>query len=945
MTTNHPNADNQATTADSSTQPAQSARQTTTEPRRQRVIIVGGVAGGATAAARVRRLDENAEIVMYERGPYVSFANCGLPYYIGGVIADRKSLFVSTKETIVGRYNIDIRTNTEIIAIDRANRTVTARHRDPETGAEREYTDHYDRLLLATGSHPFVPQCPGMDEADNIFTIWTVPDTDKIYSFVQEKSPRRAIVVGGGFIGLEMAENLTEIGIEVTLVELMSQVMANLDEDMAAIVADELRRNGVNLILGNAVKAFHEAGRVAELNDGSRIETDFTIMAVGVRPNNELAVSAGLEINRRGGIVTDAYMRTSDPYIYAVGDVAEVVDFNAPENNTMVPLAGPANRQGRLVARHLIRPVADDAGDADAEEAKTSARIAPVPAETAHAGGIYNGTQGTSIAKVFDLQVASTGRNEKQLRAAGLEYKRDYEVVMIHPSSHVTYYPGSALLTFRLLFAIRDIETSSGRTIPVGSIFGAQIIGGNGADKRVDVIATAQRLGATVYDLAELELAYAPPYGAAKDPVNFAGFVAMNILDGSSESLLVRDLDAAMADGWVALDLREPAERMVDHIPGSIHIPLSELRSRLDELDRSKKYIAVCKVGLRGYIGERILRANGFDACNLSGGMTSYMQVHAAPRKADPPSVNSATAAVATPAETATVTANPPADTATTAANPPANADTNVTPRTATELPIIRLDAGGLSCPGPIMAVAKGVADAAPGQRIEVRATDPGFARDIASWCDNTGNVLISNSKEGNYYTATIEKASAAPSASADITPSVSADIVPSAVPAQPAQRPEKTMIVFSGDLDKAIAAFIIANGALAMGDKVNMFFTFWGLNMLRRSTRQSKGKDFLSRMFGRMMPRGSKRLGLSQMNFAGAGPKLIRYIMNKKKIASLEELIISARENGATLTACQMSMDVMGIKAEELIDGVEIGGVATMLNDNDRSNMNLFIS
>ncbi|NLZ70501.1 MAG: FAD-dependent oxidoreductase [Clostridiaceae bacterium] len=911
MTANNLNSDNQSTD----------------EKRRQRVIIVGGVAGGATAAARVRRLDENAEIVMYERGPYVSFANCGLPYYIGGVIADRRSLFVSTKETIIGRYNIDIRTHTEIIAIDRAARTVIARYRDPETGAEREYTDHYDRLLLATGSHPFVPQCPGMDAADNIFTIWTVPDTDKIHNFIKEKAPRRAVVVGGGFIGLEMAENLTEIGIEVTLVEMMPQVMATLDEDMAAVVATELRQNGVNLILGNAVKAFHEAGRIAELNDGTRVETDFTIMAVGVRPNNELAVSAGLEINQRGGIVTDAYMRTSDPYIYAVGDVAEVVDFNSPENNTMVPLAGPANRQGRLVARHLVRPVADDA---EAEEAKTSARIAPVPAAAAHADGVYNGTQGTSIAKVFDLQVASTGRNEKQLRAAGLEYKRDYEVVVIHPSSHVTYYPGSAMLTFKLLFAIRDIETSPGRTIPVGAVLGAQIIGTGGADKRIDVIATAQRLGATVYDLAELELAYAPPYGAAKDPVNMAGFVAMNILDGSTESLLVRDLDAAMADGWIALDLRETAERMVDHIPGSIHIPLSELRSRLDELDRDRKYIAVCRVGLRGYIGERILRANGFDACNLSGGMISYMQVHAAPRKADPPSANSSTAAAA-----------PPADTATTAAPAPAAPH-----RAATELPVIRLDACGLSCPGPIMAVAKEVVDAAPGQRIEVRATDPGFARDIASWCDNTGNVLISSSKEGNYYMATIEKASAAPSTSADVIPTTgTAAPSASAAPAQTARRPEKTMIIFSGDLDKAIAAFIIANGALAMGDKVNMFFTFWGLNMLRRSTRQAKGKDFLGRMFGRMMPRGSKRLGLSQMNFAGAGPKLIRYIMNKKKIASLEELIISARENGATLTACQMSMDVMGIKAEELIDGVEIGGVATMLNDNDRSNMNLFIS
>lgn len=825
----------------------------------KKIIIVGGVAGGATAAARLRRLDEEAEIILFERGEYISFANCGLPYYIGGVIENRDSLFVARKEDVSAKYNIDIRNFSEVIAIHKAEKTVDVRN----TTTGETYTESYDKLLLSTGSSPIVPPLPGVDQ-DNVFTLWNIPDTDKVYSFIEYHSPQRAVVVGGGFIGLEMVENLVARGLHVTLVELADQVMAPFDKDMALLIENHLREQGVEVILGKALASVEEGGAHVLLEDGQKIPADMILLSIGVRPNNQLAKEAGLELNQRGGVVVNDYMETSDPHIYAVGDVAEVLDFNT-KTPTMVPLAGPANKQGRLVAGQLL----DNRREA------------------------YTGTQGTSIAKIFELSAGSTGMNEKALEKAGKVYRKDYLVSLLHSSSHAGYYPDSLQMVIKLIF---DME---------GKVLGSQILGYDGVDKRIDVIATAIRFGGTVEDLARLELAYAPPYSSAKDPVNMAGFTAQNILEKLTDPILPRELEKELANATL-LDVREDEEVQMGKVEGSVHIPLTKLRDRIGELDPNRTYITYCAVGARGYFAERILKERNYKARNLMGGFRTYQDTFHGPqtRRSTAPTDQEGRLLPGKPAPKETGSGEDPE-----------------------AVPLTNLC--GLSCPGPIVQVNKLLADKAEGGCVRVVATDPGFARDIDSWCENTGNLLLDNYQEGGKFYATIQKGTEAPAEAAANVGS---------------GNKEKTMIVFSGELDKAIASFIIANGAAAMGNKVNMFFTFWGLNILRKPEPVSAPKDFMGKMFGAMMPRGSQKLKLSNMNFFGAGAKMIRSVMKNKNISSLEELIAQAQEAGVKMTACQMSMDVMGITKEELLDGVEIGGVASMLNDNDHSNMNLFV-
>lgn len=821
-----------------------------------RILIIGGVAGGATAAARARRMDEEAEIIVFERGEYISYANCGLPYYIGGVISRRERLLVTTKEAFAERYRLDVRVLHEVTAID----PKAKRLRVLDKAAGEHYEERYDKLVIATGASPFIPEIPGR-EADNVFSLWTIPDTDRIQRFIAERRPRRAVVVGGGFIGVEMAENLVERGLEVSLVEKLPQIMAVYDPEMARLLENELSDKGVRLHLGKGVARIEEGGSAVVLDSGERLPCDMVLLSIGTRPNSALAREAGLETNARGGIVVDANLRSSDPDIFAVGDVAEVGDFNSG-GKTMLPLAGPANRQARLVADNLF------AADGRARS--------------------YDGAQGSSVIKVFDLTAAVTGLTEQALGRMGKEYRRDYLVAVAHPVSHASYYPGAAPLSLKLIF---DLQ---------GRVLGAQAVGYEGVEKRIDVIAAAIRFKGSVYDLQDLELCYAPPYSSAKDPVNVLGYIAANQLEGLSDSCLVRELES-LPEETLILDLREEAEQQAGMIPRARSFPLSTLRARLHELPKDRPLVVYCATGLRSYLGERILKQNGFSVRNLGGAYRSYVEAQAR-ECCSPPAAESA------------------------AAEDDGSHIGGAEAR-ATEPTLV--DACGLSCPGPIMAVAKAVDAAAQGERLRVLATDPGFARDIASWCVNTGNRLIEQGREGERYSALIERGQLSCAAEA---------------PRDSLCVKEKTMIVFSGDLDKAIAAFIIANGAAAMGNKVNLFFTFWGLNILRKAKKQALRKDLLSRMFGALMPRGSRRLGLSRMNFCGAGAKLIRGVMKKHNIASLEELIGEARENGVRMTACQMSMDVMGIRQEELLDGVEIGGVAAMLNDNDHSNMNLFI-
>ena len=816
----------------------------------RKTVIIGGVAGGASCAARLRRLDADREIVILERGAYISYANCGLPYHVGDVIKNRSALLLMTPERMWERFRIDVRVQNEVTKIDRVKKTVTVRK--TETG--ETYEQPYDDLVIATGSSPLRPRIPGID-TPRIKTLWTVPDTDEIRAMVQSGTLRTAAVIGGGFIGLEMAENLHHAGLQVSLIEALDQVMAPVDFEMAQMLHENIRSHGVKLHLSDGVDSFKEQGEqvVVTLKSGTEVTADLVILSIGVRPNSALARDAGLKLNERGGIVVDEHMRTNDPSVYAVGDVIEVEDF-VFKGRTMVPLAGPANKQGRIVADVL-----------------------------AGRDSTYKGTQGSSVAKVFDLTVASTGANEKTLKKRGMEKGADYESLIITQNSHAGYYPGAAPMTLKLLFA-----PDSGR------IFGAQIVGREGVDKRIDTIGVTMRLGGTASDLKDLELAYAPPYSSAKDPVNMAGYVAENIRTGL---VRIAPYDAPMTDPEATLlDVREEAEVMAYAVPNAINIPLGKLRERMNELDPEKRIIVFCGIGVRAYTAARILDQNGFKNIEVyPGGVRLYQANYPEPEE-----------------------------------GPIADVKKEVSVEQATITNKIRLDCCGMQCPGPIMEVFRSVKEMKDGELLEVSASDPGFAKDIASWCKRTGNTLVSNEERDGAYVATIRRGTNAPA----VQKAAQADAAPKG----------KTIIVFDGDMDKVLASFVIANGALAMGRPVTMFFTFWGLTALRKTEKVPVKKSLIEKMFGFMLPRGAGKLKLSKMNMGGMGTAMMQGIMKDKNIDSLETMMKKAMENGVKIIACSMSMDVMGIHPEELIDGVEIGGVGTYLGDAEESDVNLFI-
>ena len=544
-----------------------------------KVVIVGGVAGGASAAARLRRLDESAEIIMFERGEYISFANCGLPYYIGGEITKKSALTLQTPQSFNARFNVDVRVNSEVTSIDPKAKTVTVRSKD-----RGEYTESYDKLILSPGAAPIRPPMEGADNA-RVFTLRNIPDTIKIREYVEEEFPASAVVVGGGYIGVEMAENLKNAGVAVTIVELADHVIAPLDYDMACDVHRYLKEKGVGLILKNGVQAIKEEGGKLKLtlSDGE-IETDMVIMAVGLRPDTALAKDAGLELNKRGAIVVNEHMLTSNPDIYAVGDAVEVTDFVTGEK-AYIPLAGPANKQGRIAADN----------------------ICGIPTT-------YKNTLGSAVLKIFDMTVATTGVNERAAKAAGL----DYDKVYTYSNSHASYYPGSTGMSIKTLY-----EKGTGK------ILGAQIVGFDGVDKRCDVLATAIRAGMTAKDLTELELCYAPPFGSAKDPVNFVGYVIENTLAGRVKNFFWDDVVKLPRDGSVTLlDVRTDLERENgQYIEGFIHIPVDELRARAGELDKSKPVYIHCRTGLRSYVACCMLAGMGFDCYNLSGGWRLYESI------------------------------------------------------------------------------------------------------------------------------------------------------------------------------------------------------------------------------------------------------------------------------------------------------------------------------
>lgn len=811
-------------------------------------LIIGGVAGGATVAARLRRMDEKANIILFERGKYVSYANCGLPYYIGDTINNREKLFVQTAKGFTDRFRIDIRTEQEVTAIRPDKKEVEIKNLS--TG--ETYTETYDKLVLSPGAEPLRPSIEGIG-SKKIFTLRNVPDTDTIKNYVNTENPKRAIVVGGGFIGLEMAENLHDLGIQVDVVEMANQVMAPLDFSMAAIVHRQLTDKGVGLHLEDGVSRFEEkdGGVTVHLRSGKQIATDMVLLSIGVRPETKLAKDAGLAIGERGGIAVNDYMQTSDANIYALGDAVEVRHLVTGQP-ALIPLAGPANKQGRIVADNIVF------GNKEK----------------------YPGSIGTSIAKVFDLTVAAAGANAKLLQRNNIPYISSYT----HGASHAGYYPGAVPLSIKILFAPEN-----------GKLLGAQIVGFNGVDKRIEMLAQVIQRGGTVHDLAELEHAYAPPYSSAKDPVNMAGFVAENILNKKSRIIQWRELAELPAD-TIRIDVRTHDEYKLGTIPGFINIPVDELREHLDELPKEKPIVVTCAVGLRGYLAYRILVQNGFKHVrNLSGGYKTW-SVATAPIKeivSHKPEIPESTSY--------------------------GNSDSQIN--------LLKVDACGLMCPGPVMQLKKNYEALKIGEQLQITATDQAFGKDVTSWCKMTGAELVALENKNGVVAATIRKQEK--TASCEISRN---------------NANNKTLIVFSDDLDKALASFVIANGAASTGKKVTMFFTFWGLNVIKKQHKPTVTKDIFGKMFGWMLPTHSGKLKLSKMNMGGAGSWMMRLIMKRKRIDSLESLIQQAIDNGVEMIACTMSMDVMGVQKEELMDNVTLGGVASYLERAEEANVNLFI-
>ena len=809
-----------------------------------KVLIVGGVAGGASTAARLRRLDEQAQIIMFERGNHISFANCGIPYYCGDVIQEREKLELMTPQKIKGLLNIDARVRSEVIKIDRDKKTLIILDKNTNT----QYEETYDKLVLSPGAAPIKPPIEGIND-ERILTVRNLDDADKIKKLVTEKQIENVAVIGAGYIGLEMAENFTHIGINVSIIELSNQVLAPVDYEIAAHLHNHLRDNGVELYLGDGVKSFTSAEKLGiNLNSEKQLEVDFAILAIGVKPESKLAVEAGLELGKTGGILVNEHLQTSDLDIFALGDVIEVKDLIS-QMPSLIPLAGPANRQGRIVADNICG-----------------------------LNSKYTATQGTAILKLFDMAVGMTGNNERGLIRNNIPYLKTY----VHGASHAEYYPEAFPLTIKLLFSPTD-----------GKILGAQAIGMEGIDKRIDVIATAMRFGKTVNDLVGLELSYAPPFGSAKDPVNISGMVAENILADNLKVVYWDEIEE-LSKGSFVLDVRTPTERAIGKLEGSYNIPIEELRARINEVPKDKKVIVYCAKGLKSYFASRILMQNGYEnVFSLSGGYLLYKQVLW--DKTNRP-------------QKAIVCKNEKPDISKS----------------------IKIDACGMQCPGPIMKLADTIKDLQNGEIVEIKTTDSGFKMDIVSWCNSTGNECLCVETENKIIKAYIKKG-----ASSSMN-NVNNEIVKN--------NNGQTIVVFSNDLDKAIASLIIANAAAAAGKQTTMFFTFWGINILRKSKSVKVKKGLIDKMFGLMMPKGPDKLALSKMHMLGMGSEMMKYVMKSKNVPSLTELIQMAQNNGIKIIACTMAMDVMGLKQEELIDGIEFGGAATYIDESSKAGSNLFI-
>jgi CoA-disulfide reductase len=650
----------------------------------KKILIVGGVAGGASAAARLRRLEEDAEIILFEKDGYISFANCGLPYYIGETIKDREKLLVQTPESMYSRFKIDVRINSEIIGVDTSKKTVKVKSKDKGI-----YEESFDYLVLSPGARAIRPNIEGINSSI-ILTLRNIPDTDRIKSLVDEKNIKSAVVIGGGYVGVEMAENLRDKGLHVTLVEAAPHILAPFDTDIVVTAEKELKDNGIELIINDGVKAFKDEHENIEitLGSGKKVIADLVILAIGVSPATGFLKDSGIKLGVKGHILVNNKMETNINNIYAVGDAIEVVDF-INRQNTAIPLAGPANKQGRIAADN----------------------IAGLNSE-------YKGTLGTAIIKIFGLTAASTGNNERTLKRLNIPYK----AVTVHPVSHASYYPGALSMTIKLLFNEE------------GKILGAQGIGYDGVDKRIDVIATTIRLGGTVSDLTELELSYAPPFSSAKDPVNMAGFVAQNVITGKMDVITPEEFSSYNMENTILLDVRTGIEFNNGHVEGALNIPVDDLRDRLSELDKNKEIIEYCQVGLRGYVAARILSAHGYKVKNITGGYKSMSVLNNISKKAG--NANDVQKQELD-SETQTVKSEKPEK----------------------DLKFDKsIDVCGLYCPGPFVKVKESIDDMKNGEILKVTSSDPVFYDDIKSWCEKTHNLLMDSNKDKGKVTAFIKK-------------------------------------------------------------------------------------------------------------------------------------------------------------------------------------------
>ena len=808
----------------------------------KKVLIVGGVAGGASTATRLRRLDENLEIVIFEKGEYVSFANCGLPYYIGDIIQNRESLLVQTPESLKARFNLDVRVNSEVVGVNGKDKKVKVKTKNGE-----EYEEIFDFLVLAPGAKPIFPAIKGI-ENKKIFTLRNINDMDRIKSGIKNNNIKKVTVIGGGYVGVETAENLKHLGIDTTLIEAAPHILAPFDSEISNVLEFELLNNGVNLLTSEKVIEFQEVENEIniKLESGKSVTTDMVILSIGVSPDTNFLQNSGINLGERGHILVNENLETNLKGVYALGDSILVKNY-ITNQDVAIPLAGPANRQGRIVAGNIV-----------GRNEK------------------YKGSLGTAIIKIFELTAASTGLNERSLKQLNIPYEKIY----LHPNNHAAYYPGASPISIKALYNKENKK-----------ILGAQAIGVSGVDKFIDVIATSIKFKATIDDLTELELAYAPPFLSAKSPANMLGFIGQNIEDGLLEQVFMEDLKNYNEKENIILDVREELELIGGKFNNSINIPLSELRKRYNELPKDKKIWTYCAVGLRGYIVSRFLSQKGYKVKNLAGGIKSKEKVILKNQKEET-----------------------------------LNKESNSNIKKEEDY----LDLSGLSCPGPLVKIKEKIDKLQENEKLKVKVSDPGFYNDIQAWSKVTKNTLLSlDKKDGSTY-ATLQKGKASKVIEKNHENIIIED------------KSNMTMVVFSGDLDKAIAAFIIANGALTMGKKVTMFFTFWGLSILKKKNLAKK--SFIEKMFAMMLPKNSKDLPVSKMNFFGIGAKMIRSVMKKKNIMSLEELIKKAIDSGVNITACTMSMDVMGISENELIDGINYGGVGQYLGEAEKSNNNLFI-